>query len=175
MPVRGESVAHQTKQGEKFNHTCMAACDCVHMDVRAYVRGGPLKLEQWVFWQILKCTPSPAQHPEQATELMRQAKLETSCLQVSAKQLLGAGTCAALVSPENQAATSCLNAVNFFSFSFSFSSPPIHVHFRRAAFSAQLKSKIGNILAKAVFSINRTSSLSLRVPLPHTTQCMGGV
>ncbi len=111
-------MAHQTKQGEKFNHTCMAACNCVHMDVRAYVRGGPWKLEQWVFWQILKCTPSPAQHPEQATELMRQAKLETSCLQVSAKQLLGAGTCAALVSPENQAATSCLNAVNFFSFSF---------------------------------------------------------
>ena len=70
-------------------------------------------------------------------------------------------------------------------------------HFRRAAFSSQLKSKVGNILAKAAAlritsnidgapiaskshthtshsqpSRILTSSLSLGVPVPHATQCM---
>ncbi len=70
-------------------------------------------------------------------------------------------------------------------------------HFRRAAFSTQLKSKVGNIFAKAaalriVLNIDGTpiasrshthpshtqnsrlltSSLSLGVPVPHATQCM---
>ena len=72
-------------------------------------------------------------------------------------------------------------------------------HFRRAAFSSQLKSKVGHILAKpAALRINLnidgspiasrshthpshtqnslilTSSLSLGVPVPRTTQCMRG-
>ena len=72
-----------------------------------------------------------------------------------------------------------------------------HFHFRRAAFSSQLKSKVGNILAKAaalriMLNIDGahiasrshthpshtensrllTSSLSLGVPGPRTTQCM---
>ena len=70
-------------------------------------------------------------------------------------------------------------------------------HYRRAAFSSQLKSKVGHILAKAAalrIDLNidgapiasrshthpshtqnsrlLTSSLSLGVPGPHTTQCM---
>ena len=70
-------------------------------------------------------------------------------------------------------------------------------HFRRAAFSSQLKSKVGNILAKAVALriilnidgapvVSRshthpshsetsrllTSSMSLGVPVPRATQCM---
>ena len=70
-------------------------------------------------------------------------------------------------------------------------------HYRRAAFSSQLKSKIGNILAKAAalrITLNidgvpiasksythpshsqtsrlLTSSLSLGVPVPRSTQCM---
>ena len=70
-------------------------------------------------------------------------------------------------------------------------------HFRRAAFSAQLKAKVGSTLAKAAaLRINLnidgvpitsrththpshsqtsrllTSSLSLRVPVPRATQCM---
>jgi len=73
-------------------------------------------------------------------------------------------------------------------------------HYRRAAFSSQLKSKVGNILAKAaVLRVNLnidgapiasrshthpshsqtsrllTSSLSLGVPVPRATQCMRGV
>ena len=73
-------------------------------------------------------------------------------------------------------------------------------HYRRAAFSSQLKSKVGNILAKAAtLRINLnidgapiasrshthpshsqtspllTSSLSLGVPVPRATQCMRGV
>jgi hypothetical protein len=73
-------------------------------------------------------------------------------------------------------------------------------HIRRAVFSSQLKSKVDNILAKtealritlhidgapiAPKSHTRpshsqtsrllTSSLSLGVPVPHTTQCMRGV
>jgi hypothetical protein len=75
-----------------------------------------------------------------------------------------------------------------------------HFHYRRAAFSSQLKSKIGNILAKAAalrITLNidgaplasrshthpshsqtsrlLTSSLSLGVPVPRATQCMRGV
>ena len=70
-------------------------------------------------------------------------------------------------------------------------------HFRRAAFSSQIKSKVGNILVKAtslritihidgapIGSRSRThpshtqksrlltSSLSVGVPVPHATQCM---
>ena len=70
-------------------------------------------------------------------------------------------------------------------------------HFRRVAFSSQFKSKVGHILAKAAdLHINLnidgapivsrshthpshsqtsrllTSSLSLGVPVPHTTQCI---
>ena len=73
-------------------------------------------------------------------------------------------------------------------------------HFRRAAFSSQLKSKVGNILVKAtalriILNIDGapvasrshthpshsqtsrllTSSLSLGVPVPSSTQCMRGV
>ena len=73
-------------------------------------------------------------------------------------------------------------------------------HFRRAAFSSHLRSKVGNILAKAavlriVLKIDGapiaskshthpshlqtsrllTSSLSLGVPVPRATQCMRGV
>ena len=73
-------------------------------------------------------------------------------------------------------------------------------HYRRAAFSSQLKSKCGNILAKAAalrITLNidgaplasrshthpshsqtsrlLTSSLSLGVPVPRATQCMRGV
>ena len=73
-------------------------------------------------------------------------------------------------------------------------------HFRRAAFSSQLKSKVGNILAKAAaprITLNidgapiaskshthplhsqtsrlLTSSSSLGLPVPRTTQCMRGV
>ncbi len=73
-------------------------------------------------------------------------------------------------------------------------------HFRRAAFSSQLKSKVGNILVKAaalriVLNIDGapiaskshthpshsqtsrlfTSSLSLGVPVPRATQRMRGV
>jgi hypothetical protein len=73
-------------------------------------------------------------------------------------------------------------------------------HFRRAAFSSHLKSKIGNILAKAAalrVNLNLegapitsrththpshsqtsrllTSSLPLGVPVPRATQCMRGV
>jgi hypothetical protein len=66
-------------------------------------------------------------------------------------------------------------------------------HYRRTAFSSQFKSKIGNILAKAAaLRINLniqshthpshsqtsrllTSSLSLGVPVPRTTQCMRGM
>jgi hypothetical protein len=73
-------------------------------------------------------------------------------------------------------------------------------HYRRAAFSSQLKSKVVNILAKAaalriILNIDGapltsrshthpshwqtfrllTSSLSLGVPVPRTTQCMRGV
>jgi hypothetical protein len=73
-------------------------------------------------------------------------------------------------------------------------------HYRRAAFSSQLKSKIGNILAKSAglrITLNidgaplasrshthpshsqtsrlLTSSLSLGVPVPRATQCMRGV
>ena len=72
-----------------------------------------------------------------------------------------------------------------------------HFHFRRAAFSNQLKSRVGNILAKAAalrITLNLdgtpitskshthpshsqtsrllTSSLSLGVPVPRPTQCM---
>jgi hypothetical protein len=72
-----------------------------------------------------------------------------------------------------------------------------HFHYLRVAFSSQLKSKIGNILAKAAalrITLNidgapltsrsythpshsqtsrlLTSSLSLGVPVPHITQCM---
>ena len=74
-----------------------------------------------------------------------------------------------------------------------------YFHFRRAAFSCLLKSKCGNILAKAsALRVNLnldgapiasnshthpshsqtsrllTSSLSLGVPVPRPTQCMGG-
>ncbi len=74
-----------------------------------------------------------------------------------------------------------------------------YFHFRRAAFSGLLKSKCVNIIAKAsVFRVNLnldgtpissnshthpshsqtsrllTSSLSLGVPVPRPTQCMGG-
>ena len=70
-------------------------------------------------------------------------------------------------------------------------------HYRRAAFSSQLKSRVGNILAKAAalrINLNLdgtsiaskshthpshsqtsrllTSSLSLGVPVPRATQCM---
>ena len=70
-------------------------------------------------------------------------------------------------------------------------------HFRRAAFSSKLKSKVGHILAKAAalrinlnidrppiasrshthpshcqISLLLTSSSSLSVPVPRTTQCM---
>ena len=73
-------------------------------------------------------------------------------------------------------------------------------HFRRAAFSSQLKSKVGNILAKAaelriILNLDGapvasrshthpshsqtsrllTSSLSLGVPVPRATQCMRDV
>jgi hypothetical protein len=73
-------------------------------------------------------------------------------------------------------------------------------HYRRAAFSSQLKSKIGNILAKVAalrITLNiddtpiapkshahpshsktsrlLTSSLSLGVPVPRSTQCIRGV
>jgi hypothetical protein len=72
-------------------------------------------------------------------------------------------------------------------------------HYRRAAFSSQLKSKCGNLLAKAaalriILNIDGapvasrythpshsqnsrllTSSLSLGVPVPRATQCMRGV
>jgi hypothetical protein len=73
-------------------------------------------------------------------------------------------------------------------------------HYRRAAFSSQLKSKVGNILAKASalrITLNidvapitsrshthpshsqtsrlLTSSSSLGVPVPRATQCMRGV
>jgi hypothetical protein len=73
-------------------------------------------------------------------------------------------------------------------------------HYLRVAFSSQLKSKIGNIVAKAaalriILNIDGTpvtsrshthpshcqtsrpltSSLSLGVPVPHTTQCMRDV
>jgi hypothetical protein len=72
-------------------------------------------------------------------------------------------------------------------------------HYRRAAFSSQLKSKVGNILGKAAalrITLNidgapiasksntepshsqtcrlLTSSLSLGVPVPRGTQCMRG-
>ena len=72
-------------------------------------------------------------------------------------------------------------------------------HFRRAAFSGLLKSRVGNIIAKASAlrvnlnldgapiassshthpshsqtSLLLTSSLSLGVPVPRPTQCMGG-
>jgi hypothetical protein len=75
-----------------------------------------------------------------------------------------------------------------------------HFHYRRAAFSSQLKSKVGHILDKAsALRVNLnidgaprasrshthpshsqtsrllTSSLSLGVPVPHATQCMRGV
>jgi hypothetical protein len=75
--------------------------------------------------------------------------------------------------------------------------PSGQVHFRRAAFAAMLKSRVGNILAKAsALRINLnldgspiaskshthpshsqtsrllTSSLSLGVPVPRPTQCM---
>ena len=71
------------------------------------------------------------------------------------------------------------------------------IHFRRTAFSSQLKSKVGHILVKTpglriMLNIDGTpiasrshtlpshtqnswilpSSLSLGVPVPHTTQCM---
>ncbi len=83
---------------------------------------------------------------------------------------------------------------------FSLRIYPWPVHHRRAAFSSQLKSKIGNILAKAAAlritlkidgaplasrshtypshsqtSRLLTSSLSLGVPVPRATQCMRGV
>jgi hypothetical protein len=73
-------------------------------------------------------------------------------------------------------------------------------HYRRAAFSSMLKSRVGNILAKAAalrINLNLdgapiaskshtnpshsqtsrllTSSLSLGVPVPRPTQCMQGV
>ena len=73
-------------------------------------------------------------------------------------------------------------------------------HFRRAAFSSMLKSRVGNIIAKAsALRVNLnldwapiassshthpsysqtsrllTSSLSLGVPVPRPTQCMRGV
>ena len=73
-------------------------------------------------------------------------------------------------------------------------------HYRRAVFSSQVKSQVGNILAKAAalwITLNidgapiaskshthpshsrtsrlLTSSLSLSVPVPHPTQCMRGV
>jgi hypothetical protein len=57
-------------------------------------------------------------------------------------------------------------------------------HFRRTVFSSQLKSKIGNILARRKAAALRitlnidstlTSSLSLGVPVPRTTQCMRDV
>ena len=73
-------------------------------------------------------------------------------------------------------------------------------HFKRAAFSSQLKSKVGNILAKAAalrITLNidgapvasrshthpshsetsrlLTSSMSSSVTVPHTTQCMQDV
>jgi hypothetical protein len=73
-----------------------------------------------------------------------------------------------------------------------------HFHYRRAAFSSQLKSKVGHILAKAaalrinlnidapiasrshthpshsLSSLLLTSSQSLGVPVPRATQCMRG-
>ena len=74
-----------------------------------------------------------------------------------------------------------------------------YFHFRRAAFSSLLKSRVGNIIAKAsALRVNLnldgapiassshthpshsqtsrllTSSLSLGVPVPRPTQCMGG-
>jgi hypothetical protein len=86
---------------------------------------------------------------------------------------------------------------------FSFRNPSStsgQFHYRRAAFTSQLKSKIGNILAKAAAlritlnidgaplasrshthpSHSQTSrllpsSLSLGVPVPRATQCMRGV
>ena len=73
-------------------------------------------------------------------------------------------------------------------------------HFRRAAFSSMLKSRVGNILAKAAalrITLNLdgapiiskshthpshsqtsrllTSSLSLGIPVPRATQCMRGM
>ena len=70
-------------------------------------------------------------------------------------------------------------------------------HYRRAAFSSMLKSRVGNILAKAAalrINLNlespiaskshthpshsqtsQTSSLSLGVPVPRPTQCLRGV
>ncbi len=75
-----------------------------------------------------------------------------------------------------------------------------YFHFRRAAFSSMLKSRVGNIMAKAsALRVNLnldgvsiasnshthplhsetsrllTSSLSLGVPVPRPTQCMGDV
>jgi hypothetical protein len=51
-------------------------------------------------------------------------------------------------------------------------------HFRRAAFSAHLKAKVGSTLAKAAaVRINLNidgASLSLGVPVPRATQCMRG-
>ena len=51
-------------------------------------------------------------------------------------------------------------------------------HFRRAAFSSMLKSRVRNILAKAASHSQTsrllTSSLSLGVPVPRPTQCMRG-
>ena len=74
-----------------------------------------------------------------------------------------------------------------------------YLRFRRAAFSSLLKSRVGNIIAKAsALRVNLnldgvpiassshthpshsqssrllTSSLSLGVPVPRPTQCMGG-
>ena len=52
-------------------------------------------------------------------------------------------------------------------------------HFRRAAFSAQLKSRVDLALTKTVSHSQTsrllTSSLSLGVPVPRATQCIRGV
>jgi hypothetical protein len=45
-------------------------------------------------------------------------------------------------------------------------------HYRRAAFSSMLKSRVGNILQTSRLL---TSSLSLGVPVPRPTQCLRGV
>jgi hypothetical protein len=52
-------------------------------------------------------------------------------------------------------------------------------HYRRAAFSSQLKSKVGNIIATAAalrITLNIDDApLFLGIPVPRATQCMRGV
>jgi hypothetical protein len=45
----------------------------------------------------------------------------------------------------------------------------VKFHYRRPAFSSQLKSEVVNILVKAA---TLWITLSLGVPVPHSTQCM---